>query len=147
MPIWKVAPIDTEPEITLSDWTVFGVTSKLWPGKTCHFVGYNHAGREGRVSSAIVRFDCDKMLGETRSGRIYQLHGTQGSGSPDGLHVWSLWCLRNEIIESRVVDPAQLSGLSAEAPEDVHDEPASREMTEEEREQLRKVEELLKWFV
>jgi|GEM_PF-967724 len=149
MPIWKVTPIDTEPEIVLADWTVFEVTSKLWPERTRHFVGYNQTGREGRVSSAIVWFDSDKMRGQTRSGRIYQLHGNQGAGSPDGLHVWSLWCLRNEITDIQVVDSGQLLNYAAEAPEAREDEqPASKEMSEEEREQLRKAEEeLLKWFV
>ncbi|KAA0888128.1 hypothetical protein [Oryzomonas rubra] len=149
MPVWQVKSIDDNPEITLTDWTIFEVTSKLWPEKTRHLVGYNQAGREGRVSSAIVRFDNDKMRGQTRSGRIYQLHGPQGTGSPDGLHVWSLWCLRNEITDSRIVDSRQLLNYVAEAYEAMDDEhPTSREMTEEEAEQLEKTKDvLLKWFV
>jgi hypothetical protein len=101
------------------------------------------------VSSAIVRFDSDKMLGQTRSGRVYQLRGPQGNGSPDGYYVWSLWCLRNEITNSRIVDSEQLLNYAAEAPEAMDDEPlTSREMTEEELERLRQaVDELLKWFV
>jgi hypothetical protein len=100
MAIWSVAPIEVEPEITLTDWTVFEVASELWPDKTRHFVGYNAYGREGRVSSAIVLFDSEKGLGMTSSGRIYQLKGPQGSGSPDGLHVWKSWCLRNEVTKA-----------------------------------------------
>lgn len=98
--VWSIASIDDEPEIVLTDWTVFGVISGLWPDKTRHFVGYNASDREGRVSSAIVKFDAEKAVGLTRSGRIYRLKGKQGSGSPDGLHVWALWCRRNEVSET-----------------------------------------------
>ena len=88
MGIWSVAPIDEEPEIILTDWTVYEITSGLWPDKTRHFVGYNALGREGRVSSVIVQYDHEKAVGMTKSGRIYKLKGPQGSGSSDGLHVW-----------------------------------------------------------
>lgn len=87
----------------LGDWTVFEITSQRWPQKTSHFVGYNLYGREGRVSSAIVQFDREKMTGMTRSGRIYKLEGLQGTGSSDGLHTWAYWCLRNEVTESHAV--------------------------------------------
>jgi hypothetical protein len=100
MSVWNVSPIDEEPEIILTDWTVFEVESRLWPDKTRHFVGYNESWREGRASSAIVKLDAEKALGMTNSGRIYRLKGPQGSGSRDGLHVWSLWCLRNEITKA-----------------------------------------------
>lgn len=104
MPIWKVAPIELEPEIKLTDWTVFEVMSRLWPGvKTRHFVGYSMYGNEGRVSSAIVRFDAEKMVGVTISGRVYQLEGHQGSGDQDGLHTFGLWCRRNEVTAAEII--------------------------------------------
>jgi len=99
MGIWMVAPIADEAEIVLVSWTIFEVTSKLCPDKTRHFVGYSANGREGRVSSPIVRFDRVNMVGKTRSGRIYQLQGPQSTGSLDGLHVWEYWCKRNEITD------------------------------------------------
>lgn len=98
--LWRVAPIDEEPEIVLKNWTVFEVTTELWPEKTRHFVGYDASGREGEVSSAIVKFDSEKAVGMTKSGRIYQLQGSQGSGSSDGLYVWHFWCLRNDITKA-----------------------------------------------
>ncbi|KAA0894254.1 hypothetical protein [Oryzomonas rubra] len=113
MPIWKTEPIDREPEIVLTDWTVYEVSSNLWPGRTRHFVGFSVMGREGRVSSAIVQFDADKMAGVTESGRVYLLKGAQG-GHPDGLYVWGLWCRRNEITDIQVVDPTKFQNLKIE---------------------------------
>lgn len=98
--VWSVAPIDDEPEIVLSNWTVFEVTSELWSESTRHFVGYNNLDREGRVSSAIVQFDPEKAIGVTRSGRVYHLQGAQGFGSPDGLYIWKFWCRRSQVTKA-----------------------------------------------
>ena len=103
MAIWNVASIDEEPEIVLTNWVVFVATSKLWSEQTLHFVGYNVFSRMGRVSSAIIKFDCEKSVGMTESGRIYRLQGPQGSGSLDGLYLWNLWCQRNEVSESEEI--------------------------------------------
>ena len=108
MPVWKVESIEADPEIVLVDWIIFEVTSELWSQKTSHFVGYNIHGREGRVSSAIVQFDGEKMTGKTRSGRIYQLKGPQGSGSPDGLHTWNYWCDHSKITICEAVSSESL---------------------------------------
>ena len=40
-----------------------------------HFNGYNYRDREGRMSSRIVEFDAERMVGRTRSGRVYELKG------------------------------------------------------------------------
>ncbi len=101
--VWSVAPVDEEPEIVLKDWTVFEVTSSFWPDKTRHFVGYNSLDREGRVSSAIIQFDAEKATGITKSGRVYRLLGKQGTGSPDGLHVWNYWCRKCDVTKSEEI--------------------------------------------
>ncbi|KAB0667703.1 sigma-70 family RNA polymerase sigma factor [Oryzomonas japonica] len=148
MLIWRVKPISADPEVTLTDWTIFEVSSALWPQKTRHFVGYNVYGREGRVSSAIMEFDAEKMIGVTRSGRVYRLDGCQGDGSPDGLHTWYYWCLRNKITNSHVVDPDQLSNQATESLEDVADDPDAQEITKEEKERLqRAMDALSQWFL
>jgi hypothetical protein len=158
MPIWRVKPIAESPEIILDNWTIFEVSTPLWAGKTRHFVGYNVGDREGRVSSAIVEFDAEKMLGKTCSGRVYKLAGSQGDGSADALHTWGLWCRRNEIAECRVVDPGRLAEMELIAGEiheaatckdylQVHQEgEKSGKLTEAEQEELHRVEEALKWF-
>jgi len=108
MSIWKVAPLEVEPEIVLIDWAVYEVTSNLWPNKTRHFVGYSVSGGEGRVSSAINVFDRDKMVGITESGRTYQLQGPPGDGSGDGRFVFDWWCQRNEIAEKIMIPEESL---------------------------------------
>jgi hypothetical protein len=141
MPIWKVKPIAEAPELILDNWTIFEVSTPLWPGKTRHFVGYNVGDREGRVSSEIAEFDVEKMLGKTRSGRVYKLSGRQGDGSSDGLHTWGLWCRRNKIAECQVVGAELLAEMeleanTEEAHEAVADEPVAggdTEITEEKR--------------
>ena len=85
--IWQVASIKDNPEVTLDQWTV----RQVMPAGTLHFVGYHHAYREGRVSSAIIRFDPEAMRGVTKSGRIYQLRGDTGFNS-DAEYVWDRWC-------------------------------------------------------
>ena len=98
MSIWRTTPVEQTPEIELARWTVYEVSSKLWPEKTRHFVGWNLTEREGRVSSAITEFDEKTMRGKTKSGRVYQLVGQSGHDS-DAAYTWSRWCRINEIDE------------------------------------------------
>lgn len=57
---------------------------------TRHLVGFVLQESLGRASSAIQSFDKGKMLIETRSGRLYKLHGRPGD-HPDAEHVWRRW--------------------------------------------------------
>ena len=99
MPIWKTRSVLQTPEINLSAWRVFEVSSDLWPKKiTRHFVGYNSTEHEGRVSSAVVMFDTAEARGVTASGRVYQLCGGNGF-NPDAEYVWSRWKARNKITQ------------------------------------------------
>lgn len=83
----------------------------MWPDETLHFVCYNLYGKEGRVSSRIVEFDSEKMVGIPRSGRAYRLKGSAGNGSYDGRYVWDYWCLRNEVTESNAMKDELLATL------------------------------------
>jgi len=103
MSIWKTTPVKEVPQIELASWTVFEVSSKLWPEKTRHFVGYNLTEREGRVSSSIVEFDKSTMCGRTKSGRVYQLVGSPGHNG-DGMYTWMQWCYINDITEIKEVE-------------------------------------------
>lgn len=96
MGLWRATDVATTPEIELINWSVYEVSSKLWPEKTRHFVGYNITEREGRVSSAIQKFDQNYMVGITNSGRSYSLKGAPGSDG-DANYVFVAWCSRNNI--------------------------------------------------
>jgi hypothetical protein len=97
--LWKASSIEDTPSLELARWSVYEVDSELWPGSTCHFVGYNLTEREGRVSSAIVEFDKEKMVGKTKSGRVYQLCGPPGH-DPDADWVWCFFIDRNKLTET-----------------------------------------------
>lgn len=83
MSIWL--PIIDDPEITLVRWSIWETGS----GQR-HFIGFNPAGKEGRVSSYIKEFDMDSMCGVTSSGRIYKLEGPPGYDT-NAMYVWNRW--------------------------------------------------------
>ena len=85
--VWATRPVDQEPSITLTDWMIIETVE---PEPSRHFVGYNFAGREGRVSSPIVTFDAATMRGVTHTGRVYQLQGTPGLNG-DAQYVLGRW--------------------------------------------------------
>jgi len=94
MAIWKVSD---NPEVILTQWQVY----ELNDGSR-HFVGYNSMNYEGRVSSSIKEFDKEKMIGITRSGRIYKLEGPNGCNG-DAQYVWNSWKIINNISECNEV--------------------------------------------
>jgi hypothetical protein len=89
--IWGTAPVNEEPEIRLSSWSI----RELSDGDR-HFVGYGDG--EGRVSSKIITYDHETKRGVTRSGRVYELVGNPGVNN-DAEYVWACWCVINEIHE------------------------------------------------
>jgi hypothetical protein len=92
MSIWGAANISDQPEVTLTQWQIFEVSSEHYPGeRTCHFCGYNVVDFEGRVSSKIISFDSKRMVGKTNSGRIYKLEGKSGRNS-NASYVWANFC-------------------------------------------------------
>ncbi|NOV23397.1 hypothetical protein E5S69_07565 [Cupriavidus necator] len=97
MPIWSVATVDEQPDITLRRWRVY--ETELGEH---HFVGYCVENESGRVSSAIVSFDAKSRAGITRSGRRYVLYG-EPSFDGDALHVWSFWAASNGVTETKDV--------------------------------------------
>jgi len=90
--IWSAASIEEQPSVVIYDWTI----KKTDKGE--YFVGTEAGGRNGRVSTQIVEFDEAKMVGKTKSGRIYQLKGPSGYSS-DGEYVWSYYKERNQLTE------------------------------------------------
>lgn len=110
MNIWKPESVKEEPEVVLGKWQIYEVESELWEGKTRHFVGYNYVYNEGRISSAIIEFDKEKMIGKTKSGRIYKLKGDPGNNL-DSAYVWTFWRKRNKITSYKLIDIKKLIGL------------------------------------
>lgn len=92
MPIWKVAPVELDPQISLVRWQILEIDRG-----TRHFIGCNARNHTGRVSSAVTVFDRHALLGETRSGRIYELIGKPGV-SEDAHYVWAWWCVANSVV-------------------------------------------------
>lgn len=96
MSLWRAAPVDQEPEITLCDWMIVEAEF-VGEESSLHFVGARSIdGGSGRVSSPIVEFDFKTMQGKTRSGRVYKLVGEPGT-SDNGLYVWRQWCSINRV--------------------------------------------------
>ena len=91
---WKVAPVEAEPTLYLTSWSILEVEAG-----TRHFVGYNLDGCEGRTSSAIATIDVEKRRGVTKSGRVYELEGEPGH-NPDARYTWSQWCQINDVATS-----------------------------------------------
>jgi hypothetical protein len=85
--IWATRPVSEEPSITLTSWAIIETVEDK-PSR--HFVGYNFAGREGRVSSPIVTFDAETMRGVTHTSRVYQLQGSPGLNG-DAEYVLGRW--------------------------------------------------------
>jgi len=89
--IWNVAPVDKEPHLALSDWSVYELNlAAFGEVRQVHVVGYNMRWGEGRVSSNIAEFDPVTRRVRTRSDRVYQLVGPPGKNM-DADYVWSVW--------------------------------------------------------
>lgn len=101
MSLYIPDPVAVQPEVHLSSWQVF-----LADRGTMHFVGKDLAA-EGRVSSRIVSFDRQSMVGKTRSGRTYSLIGAPGEHL-DGMYVWGHWKRINGVNEARTVSLDEL---------------------------------------
>ncbi len=91
MPIWSIASIAMEPEVSLVRWRVLEIDDG-----TRHFVGLNNRDLSGRVSSAIVAFDLAAQRGKTLSDRVYQLVGDPGHAD-NADYVWQAWCVVNQV--------------------------------------------------
>jgi hypothetical protein len=91
MPVWRVADVSAEPEMSISDWQI--LETQLG---SRHFVGCDVRNLTGRVSTAIQEFDPAVLRGVTSSGRVYQLVGPSG-WSENGRYLWERWCKVNDI--------------------------------------------------
>lgn len=104
MPIWATAPVSESPSLELCRWRILETDKS-----ERHFVGYNLTDCEGRVSSAIERFDRENLTGRTRSGRVYRLIGAPGFDA-DATYVWHGWCAINGVKRWDDVTEKSLAG-------------------------------------
>lgn len=107
MPVWKVSPVESEPDMTLVRWRIFET-----PSGDRHFVGLRADDLTGRVSTVIRILDLSKRRGLTSSGRTYGLKGGPGV-SADADYIWNAWCRVNGIDKFTDVTANLLSGSAA----------------------------------
>lgn len=105
MPVWNVTSVQDEPDFVLISWRVFKTEQNEF-----HFVGESLEGT-GRVSSAILNFDPERMSGKTASGRIYHLSGEMGF-SEEAEYVWSAWVVLNKVPEWSDATEEFISGIA-----------------------------------
>ena len=83
--VWKTAPVNEQPSLTLVRWQVMQL-----PNGDRHFVGYAVENKEGRASTAVATFDATSLKCVTASGRVYKLSGRPGHDG-DAEYVWQAW--------------------------------------------------------
>jgi hypothetical protein len=92
MPFWTFGSVEQEPSVFLASWKIVEVIAG-----TRHFVGADVYDGNGRVSSAIVKFDLAARRGITSSGRVYNLIGEPGN-SWNADYVWNRWSELNGVL-------------------------------------------------
>ena len=89
MAIFRPVGVDIEPEVVMSQWSVYSVKSGVDGVKnTTHIVGTVNG--IGRVCSPVQSFDKETRTAITRSGRKYFLDGEPGK-SNRGMYVFAHW--------------------------------------------------------
>lgn len=78
-------------------WSVREVLAQGKTEPTRHLVGFEVHSREGRVTSAIAKFDAAERLVTTTSGRCYLLDGDPGC-DPDGDYVWGFFVRAGQVV-------------------------------------------------
>ena len=98
MSIWRVAPVNEVPSITLRDWKIYEIEN----GISRHAVGYDINNYQGYVSSRIATFDYENKRFISRSGRVILLKGAPGFDN-DAQYVWSTWKKLNKVTQVREI--------------------------------------------
>ncbi|CAB3739389.1 hypothetical protein LMG22037_06280 [Paraburkholderia phenoliruptrix] len=91
MPVWRVASVNDEPQLSLIHWKVLETQVG-----TRHFAGQDERDLTGRVSTPILEFDPALKRGTTQSGRVYQLVGPTG-WSDNAQYLWKRFCTVNNV--------------------------------------------------
>lgn len=104
--LWKTKPVEEQPEITLTFWHLIKVAGDDLT--TLHLIGRADTGG-GRVSSAILDFDQERLVAKTVSGRVYKLEGAQ-SIDDDALYVLEHWIGNNSFSFIRLEEVPFVAG-------------------------------------
>ncbi|WP_454826656.1 hypothetical protein [Paraburkholderia xenovorans] len=91
MPVWRVASVNDEPQLSLVHWKILETG-----GGVRHFAGEDARDFTGRVSTPILKFDPALRRGTTQSGRVYQLVGPDG-WSDNAQYLWERFCDVNDV--------------------------------------------------
>ncbi|WP_156924523.1 hypothetical protein [Derxia gummosa] len=94
MPVWPTQTVDEQPMLHVRSWRIAATKHG-----TQHVVGYCVENLEGRVSSAIERFDADTGTAFTTSGRRYRLLDSPG-WNWDADYVWRRWLASQDATEN-----------------------------------------------
>lgn len=104
--MWMETELNDNPDAILVKWEIFEVT--INGGQSRHFIGDDLLTQLPRVSSPILWFDNNKMLGKTRYNTIYRLL-KDPSNKPNAGEVIHEWltsngfnCDKVEIISDKV---------------------------------------------
>lgn len=112
MPVWSIDCIERQPDVTLTDWSVFEVPlNGLDLPWTRHFAGWSCEDHQGQVSSAIQKFDPATGASVTKSVRVYRLTGRPRMGM-DAQYVWKRWKGIAGITEQRDVTLEVLEAIA-----------------------------------
>ena len=115
--IHGIVPVDEQPTTTMTRWGLYQVRDAEG-NRSRHLVG--RADDEGRVCSAIVQFDLERLTATTQSGRVYQLRGLPGTDS-DASYVFSRWLRssgygRVRFLTRALIRLRQIRGMAPVAP-------------------------------
>ncbi|WP_340123727.1 hypothetical protein [Methylobacter svalbardensis] len=100
--IYGIPDPEDDFAVAIAAWSIKEVIYGENTEPTRHLVGYILQDSEGRASSAIQSFDKENRLIETRSGRLYKLHGKPGD-HPDARYVWQRWKGFNNVQDEKDV--------------------------------------------
>lgn len=103
MPVWRVAPVSDEPQLSLVHWKILEAQGAR------HFVGQDVRDFTGRVSTPVLEFDPALRRGTTQSGRVYQLVGPHG-WSENAQYLWERFCEANNVASYSDVTRQLLEG-------------------------------------
>lgn len=97
MPVRKACSVDDQPSITLVRWRVIELCEEGY--KSRYLNGYCKENTTGRISSAIVLFNEERMVCVTMSGRIYRLEGPP-CFDPDADFILGIWSAGAPVIDA-----------------------------------------------
>lgn len=98
--LWPIESVVDRPEVALSRWRLYEISSAFSEAPTLHLVGWASETTQGQVSSPVHHVDPVSRRCVTRSGRRYRLIGAPGH-CDDAAFIWGAWKQLNGAKEVR----------------------------------------------